>query len=535
MTLAGGLQRVLLLGHELETGERVAAGDAVALGHLAGHLGGDDGLEEVGIFRHLARPAHGADQVIQQQHAGLVAGDGDELAVRAADHNAHTVAVRVGAQDEVRTHLVGQLDGQIEALRVLRIGGGHRGKRAVQHHLLLYAVQVLHTQAAQGLRHQLPAAAVEGGVYHLEAVGYLGDGGTVIDHSHDVGHEHLVRLLTQKGDKTGLHRVVKGHALHAGEDVDLLQTGGDGGGVLGRQLRAVGPVDLVAVVFLGVMAGGDVDARLAAVVPHGEAQLRRGAQGLENTHADAIGGADLRRGTGEGHAVHAAVHADGHTFLFGLIALGGDNVGKALGGPADDVYVHLVQTHLHGAPQSGGTEFQRAVEPALDLLLVPGDGLQFGLFVGVQRVAGQPTLVFPLIVQHIQKLLSGVFFRFLVLHRPGGQQVLCLLQLRFGHIQAGAVAGKAVDDLSRAAIQIVILEAGDAVGRQQGDDHIRVGGRIEGLHQQHGLLVLPLRVLGPRGDVRLSGEIPVVHSLPPICGILSRRRSGMPGRAAPAA
>ena len=66
---------------------------------------------------------------------------------------------------------------------------------------------------------------------------------------------------------------------------------GDGVGVLGRQLGAVGPVDLIAVVLLGVVAGGDVDARLTAVLPHGEAQLRRGPQGLEDAHMDAVGGA----------------------------------------------------------------------------------------------------------------------------------------------------------------------------------------------------------------------------------------------------
>ena len=60
-----------------------------------------------------------------------------------------------------------------------------------------------------------------------------------------------------------------------------------------------------------------------------------------------------------------------------------------------------------------------------------------------------------------------------------------------------------------------------------------IGGGVKGLFQQDGLLVLSLRVLGPGGHIRLPGEIPVVHSLPPICGILSRRRSGMPGRAAP--
>ena len=151
MALAGGLQGVLLLRHELEAGKGVAAGDAVGLCHSAGHLGGDDGLEAHGLFGHFSGAAHRTDEVIQQQHAGLIAGDGDELAVRAANHDAHAVAVRVGAQNEVSAHLVGQVDGQVEALRVLRVGRGHRGERAVQHHLLLHAVEVLDAQAAEGL------------------------------------------------------------------------------------------------------------------------------------------------------------------------------------------------------------------------------------------------------------------------------------------------------------------------------------------------------------------------------------------------
>src|SRR5699024_8411245 len=130
----------------------------------------------------------------------------------------------------------------------------------------------------------------------------------------------------------------------------------------------VGPVDLVAVVLLGVVAGGDVDARLAAVVPHGEAQLRGGAQGVKNAHVDAVGGADLGGGPGEGHAVVAAVHADGHASALRLLALGGDDVGEGLGGVSDDIDVHMVQPHGHGAPQAGGAELQRAVKPALDLL-----------------------------------------------------------------------------------------------------------------------------------------------------------------------
>ena len=199
-----------------------------------------------------------------------------------------------------------------------------------------------------------------------------------------------------------MHRLVKVHGRNARENVDRLEFSCDGGGVLGRQLRAVRPVDLIPVVLLGIVAGGHIDARLAPVVPHGEAQLRRGTQRLEDPHPDPVGGAHLRGGAGEHRAVHTAVHADGDASLLGVLPLGGDDLGEALRRPPDDVYVHLVQSHLHGAPQPCGAEFQRSVEPALDLLLVPGDALQLRPLVLVQRAAVQPTLILLPILQHIQ-------------------------------------------------------------------------------------------------------------------------------------
>ena len=168
--------------------------------------------------------------------------------------------------------------------------------------------------------------------------------------------------------------------------------------MLGRQLGAVLPVDLVAVVLLGIVAGGDVNARLTAVVAHGEAQLRGGPQGIKNAYLDAGGGADLSGGPGELHAVETAVHADGDALLLGLLALGADDVGKALGGVADHIEVHVVQAHGHGAPQSGSAEFQGAVKPALNLLGIVLDGFQLGMLLGGQRIAGQPLLVFLLII-----------------------------------------------------------------------------------------------------------------------------------------
>ena len=235
---------------------------------------------------------------------------------------------------------------------------------------------------------------MEGGVDHLEAVRHLGDGFLVVDHGGDIGHELAVRLLAHRLDEPGADRLVEVHPLHAGEDVNLREALGDGVGVVGGQLGAVLPVDLVAVILLGVVAGGDVQTRLAVVLPHGEAQLRGGAQGLKDPDVDAVGGADLGGGPGKLHGVVAAVHADGDAPALALLALGGDDLRKALGGPADDVEVHVVETGGHDAPEPGGAELQRAVEAALDLVVVAADGLQLGLLLLGEGGACQPFFVF---------------------------------------------------------------------------------------------------------------------------------------------
>ena len=142
------------------------------------------------------------------------------------------------------------------------------------------------------------------------------------------------------------------------------------------------------------MAGGDVDACLTAVFPDGEAQLRGGAQGLENADMDAVGGADLSGGAGKLHGVVPAVHADGNASALALRTLGGNDVGKALGRPADDMDVHIVKARVHGSPQTGGAELQRAEEPAFDFLGIVPDGLQLGVFRRGEGGAVKPLFVF---------------------------------------------------------------------------------------------------------------------------------------------
>ena len=77
----------------------------------------------------------------------------------------------------------------------------------------------------------------------------------------------------------------------------------------------------------------------------------------------------------------------------GLGPLLQDDLGEGLGGVADDVDVHPVQPHPHGAPQAGGAEGQLVEKAGLDLLVVALDGLQLRLLRGGEGRAVQPLLI----------------------------------------------------------------------------------------------------------------------------------------------
>ena len=201
---------------------------------------------------------------------------------------------------------------------------------------------MLHAQPLQRLRDELIAGAVEGGVHHLEGVCHLLHHGLVVHLFHDVGQEALVGLRSQKGDLSLRYRLVIVHGLDAGEHIQLPHLPGYLVGVSGGQLCSVLPVDLIAVVLLGVVAGGDVDAGDAAILPYGEGQLRRGAQGLEQAHGDAVARHDAGGLPGKKAGVVAAVEADSHAPGGGLRPLLQDHLGKGLGGMADHMDVHAV-------------------------------------------------------------------------------------------------------------------------------------------------------------------------------------------------
>lgn len=77
----------------------------------------------------------------------------------------------------------------------------------------------------------------------------------------------------------------------------------------------------------------------------------------------------------------------GDAALLGLLALGGDDIGKALGRMAHDIGVHVMKPHLHGAAQSGSAEFQRAVETGFNLFGIVLDREKLSMLLRGQNIA----------------------------------------------------------------------------------------------------------------------------------------------------
>ena len=152
--------------------------------------------------------------------------------------------------------------------------------------------------------------------------------------------------------------------------VDLLLNGSGG---LRCDLAAVRTVDLVAVIFGGVVACRDDNAAIAAKIAHRERKRGCRHQPGIDVHANAVCGKNTRRGLGKEPGVDAAVISDGDGGG-GKMRL--EIIGIALRGLADGENIHAVRARAEHAAQSTGAEFQLAVKPVLDGGIVAADGFQ---------------------------------------------------------------------------------------------------------------------------------------------------------------
>ena len=384
--------------------------DTVLLGNYSCHAGGNDGAHCAGILRQSAGGLLCLDDIVQKQNAHLVAGNGG-VSIAGTNHGADTVSVGVGTDDQVGADLLCQVNCQVEAFGILGVGADNGGEIAVNNHLLLNGIDVLDAKAAQCFGNQLVTGAVEGSEDDLEFVCNFCDGISVDSLGHDVCKECLVSLFAQHFDQAFGHCLVKVHGLKAGEDIDSFHLLCNFCCRLGRQLSTVRPVYLVTIVFLGVVACGDVDTGSTAIMNDSEAQFGSGTQCVKEADMDAVCSHDAGSLASKVSTVETAVVCNSDALLLGFLTLSADNICKSLSSVADNVDVHVVQAQLHGAAKAGGAELQRSEETAFDFLFIVLDCIQLCPFLLGESGAVQPMLILFLVASgHNNNFLSYFHF-----------------------------------------------------------------------------------------------------------------------------
>ena len=246
---------------------------------------------------------------------------------------------------------------------------------------------VLEAQAGKDFRYQAYAAAVQGRIDDLEltvarhAFRAQGEGQQV----REIGVIHLLAERTHFSAahvRLELHLGRIGNFRHFRDDF-LVHGRGD--------LSAVGPGDLVAVVFLGVVGGGDHNARHGAGLADGVTHFGRRTDIVEDIHVDSVGAHHVRGDAGKFLAVVPAVVRNHHGEPLPLHVTE-DVVGQALRRHPHRVLVHPVGAHAHNATQATGAEFQVLIEGILEagrIFRTEGEDLHLGVLV---EIAVEPAL-----------------------------------------------------------------------------------------------------------------------------------------------
>ena len=394
---------------KLEAGQHVVHDDSVRAADFRRQLGGHNGLDGEGVIRHGAGFLICSQDIFQKQAAHLIAGDGGKAAVTRPGDHAHAVGVRIGRNDKIRSHAVGDADAKLKRRPILRVGLFDCREIPVDDHLLRHGEQVPQTDPAQDFRHKPIPRTVQGRIHDLEVVRHVPHRARVDRLLFHFGKVRLVDVAPQQGDLSGAQRLSEIDRMDVRENVQAFHDRCDHIRVLRRELCAVLPVRLIAVVLARIMRGGDVDARDAVQVAQGKRQLRRRAQFVKQVDRDIRRRQHGSRRPGELLRVVTAVIGDDHAG--GGFALAADQLCQRLRCVGDCMGIHGVHACFHDAAQSGSAEGQIVCEAQAQFVIVVLNGEEFCLLVCRQAVGCQPAVVLFHVFFHTV-FLSGCYFGF---------------------------------------------------------------------------------------------------------------------------
>ena len=312
-----------------------------------------------GMRGHRARLLPHLAEEIQQQHAHLVSAD-ERIAVFALDGGTHAVAVRVGRKQQVAARLLRPAEADRERLPHLRVRVRAGGKVSVRVALLGRDHDIGKAVLGKAARNAADPRAVERRIH---------DGNAAVDLAREHGSgRHRVQipadgLFTDPVNEAFLYSCFKIDTHDVRKRVNAVDGALNLLRGFGRDLAAIRPVDLVAVVFRGIVARGEHDTAAAGKVPHRKRKRRRGHDHGIQIDLNPVAREHLGRRAREHIALDAAVVGDGQLRLDKLFHA---ILAVSLRGFRHRIHVHPVRARADHAAKAAGAELQLPIEPVFD-------------------------------------------------------------------------------------------------------------------------------------------------------------------------
>jgi hypothetical protein len=308
----------------------------------------------------------------------------------------HRESIRIGIVGEhqirVRSSSLGQ--GEIHRSRLLGVGKANGGEVRIGLDLLRHRHHVPEPGPREGLFDPGSSDTVKWRIGDLDLPRF-GDQFRVFSQSQDLLQIRLGDSLGDRNVKPSLSRQLEIHHRNRAQGSDRIHGPADAL-IVGRDdLRAVLPVDLVAIVGRRIVAGRDHDPRARPERRHRERANRSGYRIGKDVHRDAGAGqhaSSVFRKLGR----HAAAVPSHHDPL--LPALGRhleQVVREARGDPAHQGPVHTPRAGADRASEASRAESEPCRKPLPDLVEVAGIQKCLELHAGHGiRVLGDPCLRF---------------------------------------------------------------------------------------------------------------------------------------------
>ena len=196
---------------------------------------------------------HAANK-IKKKHTYLIARK--KLVVVAIFHrNANTVCIGIGRKKQIGVNLLTQCNTALQSFTNLRIRIRARREIAIGLRLLFDYMNISNTNTFQNTRYALQARAIQRRVYHAQIRLFLFY--MLVIYGIEKGIEHFFLNICCITRSLG---ILERHSAHVVKHVDAFYCLRDCIGDLRGDLTTIRTVNLVAIVFTGIMACRNVNA-----------------------------------------------------------------------------------------------------------------------------------------------------------------------------------------------------------------------------------------------------------------------------------